>query len=349
MRSLFEFNIDYKHVDEVANHLKFKSKDLKSYVNSLPEIKCCKELISRKFSEDTIVKYIFYVAINDWNLTNVHYQNSRGAEALWRCVKDSLLELKKFSIEDLTEKVLSKLRGDKKRFELFKSCVKVLETSDLSGFINDIVRRKEISLDSLSEVLKRVYRKHLDEVFKKYYGITSTEKIPINKVINLIARTCSRALNYNVQYNEQSLSEQSILYDVHVAKVTLRLGLVKPIPRSSTRYFGIGFPLFGVRELKQSVIKAWRLISEKSGVHVWDIDAMLWIVGREACIFDDESRAYGERINSVSCPLKAVGREPDKCILKEVCRSYVEDIGIRILSARQTGGREIAILINELT
>ncbi|MHA1616991.1 MAG: N-glycosylase/DNA lyase [Candidatus Njordarchaeales archaeon] len=328
--TLFEFSLDYETQNKVACHIKELelNEKINKYVERLPEIISCKELKERDYDEEEILKYIFYVALNNWKLTGVYYQSFKGAEALWRVVKDVVINLEKFDTVEVTQEVLKKLQGlSNERKKLFSWCVQVLANHELNKYVQEAICTKTIDIEKLEEALNIA---------------KGTRQLPVKKIVNLIARTCNFALDYKINGNP------SILYDVHVAKVTLRLGLIRIKPRKSARYFGVAFPLFGNNILENLVKKTWDEISKRSKVHVWKIDAMIWFIGRENCLFDDDSRLFQKRKNNVSCPLRAIAEEEIDCPLQEVCESNKKDLGIRILTKKQTGYKEIAILLHNL-
>ena len=119
------------------------------------------------------------------------------------------------------------------------------------------------------------------------------------------------------------------------------------ISKSTKKYVGIGFPIFGNKELRDLVIRTWGDISKLSRISAWDIDALLWHTGRNYCVFDDQLISVKSRVSRVSCPYRAYG-EKVNCPFKEVCRSYSEDLGIRVLSKRQTGSVELVIVLDRL-
>jgi len=47
------------------------------------------------------------------------------------------------------------------------------------------------------------------------------------------------------------------------------------------------------------------------------------------------------------CPYKRLGIELN-CPFKDICKSYSGDIGLRILSQKQSGGRELVVAIENL-
>jgi len=337
---LFTFEVNQNRVAEVSRVVGspgFKG-FVKSAVEALPEYGAARE-VAEKFGESTAIRYILFVAVNDWGLANVYYRGRpyRGAEALWYATRDVLFELGRFDADELTQRVLDKLSGvSGERRELFKRVSAVVGSDEVSAIIDGWIRRRVVDEASLRSVLERAQS-------------AAGRRLPADKIVNLVARTVSYVLGprgFRVE------ARPSVLFDVHVAKVTLRLGLVKAEPRSSGRYLPVGFPLTGSRELRQKTVEAWNEVSKASGIPTWDIDAALWHIGRNFCLFDDEQPQQASNIHlgvqvETSCPIRRLGKEPG-CPFREVCESYRGDIGLRILSQRATGRSEVVLFVEKL-
>jgi len=335
---LFTFDVNQKQVVEVSRVVEGPEfRDfVKSAVEALPEYGAVRE-VAEKFDESTTIRYILLVATNDWGLANVYYESYRGAEALWYVAREVLFELGRFDAGEFARRVLGRLRGiSEERRRLFEKVSVIVDSDEVSKVIEAWIHRKVIDEASLRSVLERV---------RSAIG----RGLPVDKVANLVMRTISYVLESR---GFKAEAEQSILFDVHVAKVTLRLGLVKAKPNPSGRYLPVGFPLTGNRELKRKTIKVWSEISRASGIRTWDIDAALWRIGRNFCVFDDEQLQYTSNIHSgslakTSCPYKRLGLELN-CPFREVCESYRGDIGIRILSQRAAGKSEVVLFVKNL-
>ena len=325
---------------------------MRSAVEDLPEYKVVKEVIE-KFDISTVIKFVLFVGVNDWGLVHVYYKdyggnkNYIGSDALWYAAKDALIELKTFDPNKLTKHILDKLRfSDKERREQFYIISKAVGSDQVLATINNWIQDKILDENSLREVLEQIQKDTKNEIKRE---------IPTDKILNLIMRTYSRFLESK---GFRIKAEPTVLFDVHIAKVTLRLGLVKAVPNTSTRsktrskYLPVGFPLTGNKELRQKVVEAWDKVSENSGVSAWDIDAALWKIGRELCSFDDELSQKDlsvdpNQLPQTSCPYKRLGEEKG-CPLKSVCESYSGDVGLRILSQRVVGKTEIVLFLDNL-
>jgi len=344
---MFLFKMDQKRgfeVSRIIGSLEFGSY-VRSAVEILPEYKATKEIIE-KFDPSMAIRYVMFVSVNDWDLTDAYYKDKgyRGSEALWYASRDALIELRKFDVNKLTQSVLEKLRLPPGRRPLFENISNVVGSDpQVSALIDGWIKDKVIEEDSLRQALERIQNK-------------AKTSIPVNKILNLITRTYSYFLKPR---GFEVKARPSVLFDVHVAKITLRLGLVKAMPKTSTRskYLPVGFPLTGNSELRQKVVEAWDKVSKNSGISAWDIDAALWQIGRNFCLFDDELLQRNLNINpnqspKTSCPYRRLGLELG-CPLREVCESYKGDVGLRILSQRVTSlnkgkGSEVVLFIDNL-
>ncbi len=307
MGSLFTYAIDYGVADRVARFVGSRGfrEFIAEAVQRLPELGAVSRVVER-FGEPTAFKYLVYVAVNDWGLAGVYYRRGgeayRGAEALWTAVEDALNETEAFDVESITRLVLSRVKGlRRRRADYFRRCANIVGSQRLEVLINGWVEDKVIEYEPLYKAL-RDEAGHLEC------------RVPVGKAVGLILRTAYYVFasrGYRVK------SHDSVIFDVHIAKVILRLGLIAARPRSG-RFLPIGFPLSNNASLRSTVLEAWSVVSKRSGVPAWDIDAALWRVGREFRVFDDELPR--RRIRGVSCPLEAVGDEP-RCPLREVCES----------------------------
>lgn len=337
---MFSFEKDQGREFEVSHII--GSREFRNYIRSavenLPEYRAAKE-IAEKFDVSMAIKYVLFVGVNDWGLTWVHYGDYKGSDALWHATKDALIELGTFNVDKLTQHVLEKLHfSSGKRRIYFEKISRFIGSEQVLALINDWIKTKVIDEDSLRQVLENIQ----NEIEKK---------IPVDKILNLIMRTYSyflKPLGFKVK------AKETVIFDVHVAKVTLRLGLVKAKPKASfkSKYIPVGFPLTGNRMLKQKVIEAWNEISKSSGVSVWDIDVALWYIGKNFCLFDDELLQQNSNINpnqlqKTSCPYRRLGLEL-RCPLRDACESYRSEIGLRILSQRVASESEVVLFLDNL-
>jgi hypothetical protein len=132
--------------------------------------------------------------------------------------------------------------------------------------------------------------------------------IPADKVSTLIARSLHLYKGY------PSSEKPRIMYDVHVAKISLKIGIVNI---NVENFDIIVLNLFN-KKLRDTIIQAWNMVSGASGISPWHIDAFLWRVGKDHCLFDDKVGCFNK---AIPCPERR-SKETVTCPLKGICKAF---------------------------
>ncbi len=310
-------SINEDNIIKIIQFLIKNKKLLNMYVESLPDIIFIRELEKAGLSKDDILSYIVFSAINDWKLMGLR----GGAETLWRVIKEEFL--RGFSsFEELAERAVGRLKG------LWRSRK---EQIVIMGRFFDKYYKNIKFLNFIENNMIKLYKiKNMLEELSRESGI----RLPVDKATSLIGRSLHLYTSLPVY------EETHIMYDVHVAKVSLRLGKIKiKIDKSDILLFS----LFN-RKLKSIVTEAWDKVAKMTGLSPWLIDALVWNIGRKHCLFDDE---VGYFKKSTPCPEARKTAGETQCPFRALCRSHNSPYPpvVSIFSTR-AAGKEVVTIIN---
>ena len=140
----------------------------------------------------------------------------------------------------------------------------------------------------------------------------------MDKVSNLIARTLYLMLGKKIR------DKGTILYDLHVAKTSLRLGVTRVTPKNTEL---VAISIYDDK-LKKKTVEAWGRISSDTNIPAWVIDSILWDVGKNYCILDDQEGRIDW--SGPSCPQKRLAKRI-RCPLTGACKASRQNLNILIL------------------
>ena len=294
---LISVYVDKSKVSELASHMRvlWDRGVVDEYLERSPEVVTLRE-VYRCADLSLAIKCVLLVCLNAFDLRGFRYGYSWGEDALWAAVRDAVLSNRCRDLQSVCAYVASHVNMPQARRELLQQVARALNSTLIDEIISDVASRRLLDVEKTRRVIREALAKA---------RVMTAHRLPVDKTVTILSRAVKKVLNVEIR------GRPVFPVEIHIAKLSLRLGLVKV---ESHLGGPADLPLM-TDTIRNACKCGWNEVEKTSGVPMWLASSMLWQVGRLHCSFDD-----------------VAPRRCQDCVFSTVCDSRLSRVSLRIVS-----------------